>query len=365
MSSDTERKALAAALTLRGALIAEVASDLQYARQPGVWERFGERGRALSVRDMTYHLPFLASAIAADEVRLFVGYIAWARLLLGRLGFDEQATIVMLECLRDAIASELPDGRGAAAAPYVEAALEEMHRPARPVASFLDDDGHPLRPLARLYLDALLRADRAVATRLVLEVVEQGADLRDVFLHVLQDVQREVGRLWYTNQISIAKEHYCTAVTQQVVALLYPRIMATPKVGRKIVVACAAGEIHEVGARMVADFFELGGWDAIYLGRDTPASALADAVREYAPDVLGLSANMAFNFPAVCEGIAAARKADRSQRLQVLAGGYQFNMHPDLWRKAGADAWAPDGLSAVAEAEALVAAAERRAGNKA
>ncbi|MEI8258022.1 MAG: cobalamin-dependent protein [Deltaproteobacteria bacterium] len=357
MSTDKERKELAAAITLHAPMLAEAATDLQYARQPGVWEPFGERGRALSVRDLRYHLPFLASSIASDAPELFAGYIAWARILFERLGFADEATVVMLGCMRDAIVAGLPGNAGAAVVPFVQAGLTEMQSRPRPVASFVADNGRPMRELARLYLDALLRADRVVATRLVLELVERGADLRDVFLYVLQDVQREVGRLWFTNQISVAKEHYCTAVTQQVIALMYPRIMATPKTGRKIVIACAAGEIHEVGARMVADFFELGGWDAIYLGRDTPASALADAVREHAPDVLGISANMAFNFPAVREGIDAARKADRTGRLKVLAGGYQFNIHPELWRTSGADGCADDARGAVAQAEALAAGA--------
>jgi methanogenic corrinoid protein MtbC1 len=187
--------------------------------------------------------------------------------------------------------------------------------------------------------------------------VERGADLRDVYLGVLQDVQREVGRLWLTNRISVAKEHFCTAVTQNVIARLYPRIMAVPKNGRRIVVACAGGERHEVGARMVSDFFELEGWDAIYLGADTPPSAVADAVREHAPDVLGISANMAFNLGSVREVIAAARAADRAGRLKALVGGYQFNANPELWRRTGADAWARDGREAVAQASALVGAA--------
>lgn len=353
MTTDQERKALAQAITRYTPLVAEAATDLQYQRQPGVWEKYGERGRALAVRDGAYHLPFLSSAVAADEPRLFAGYVAWVRMLFERLGFTPDKTSVTFECLRDAVAAVVPGGAGAA--PYVEAGLAELKNPPRPVASFVEEDGKPLRPLARLYLDALLRADRGVATRLVVEAVEGGADLRDVYLHVLQDVQLEVGRLWFTNRITVAKEHFCTAVTQGVVAQLYPRIMATPKTGRKVVVACAAGEIHEVGARMVADLFELGGWDAVYLGRDTPAFALADAVREHRPDVLGVSANMAFNFPAVCEGIAAARAADPTGRLKVLAGGYQFNLHSDLWRKSGADGYASDGRAALAEAERLVA----------
>jgi methanogenic corrinoid protein MtbC1 len=347
--------ALAERLTTQTAAIAEAVVSRQYALQPGVWERFGAAGRALSVRDTGYHLPYLTTAIATDEPEVFARYVGWVRTLFLNLSFGEDHIRVTFTCLRDVIRELLPGEAGEVAARFAEAGIRELERPVRPVETFLAEDGRPLRPLARMYLDALLRSDRQVASRLVLDSVERGADLREVYLHVLQDVQREVGRLWMTRQITVAREHYCTAVTQNVIARLYPRIMATPKHGRRILLACAGGERHEVGARMVADFFELGGWDAIYLGGDTPPTAVADAVREHAPDVLGISASMAFNLLSVRDVVTAARAAEARGRLKVLVGGYQFNAHPGLWQKTGADAWAPDGREAVSVADLLVA----------
>jgi len=357
MSAPTDLIAIAAEISRQAPLLAEEVVTRQYALQPGVWEKYGARGRALGVRDVGYHLPFLTSSIEAGEGELFAQYVAWLRTLFAGLGFDEHRTDVTLQCIREVLLERLPADMGATAASFVDAGLAELKAAPRPASSFLEDDGRPQRPLARMYLEALLRADRQVATRLVLETVERGADLRDVYLNVLQDVQREVGRLWLTNRISVAKEHFCTAVTQGVIARLYPRIMAVPKTGKRIVVACAGGERHEVGARMVADFFELEGWDAIYLGGDTPASAVADAVREHSPDVLGISANMAFNLGSVREVIAAARATDKSGRLKVLVGGYQFNNNEGLWKKTGADGFAPDGGQAVSTAASMIARA--------
>jgi methanogenic corrinoid protein MtbC1 len=37
-----------------------------------------------------------------------------------------------------------------------------------------------------------------------------------------------------------------------------------------------------------------------------------------------------------------------------MVGGYQFNAHPGLWQRTGADAWAPDGRQAVGVADGLV-----------
>ena len=353
MSGPPEPSAIAAEISRQAPLVAEEVVNRQYALQPGVWEKYGARGRILSVRDVNYHLPFLTSAIEAGDPELFAQYVAWLRTLFQGLGLDDHSTTITLNCIRDVLVERLPSDMGPPVAAFVDAGLAEMRAAPRPVKAFLDDDGRPQRPLARMYLEALLRGDRHVASRLVLDSVGRGADLRDVYICVLQDVQHEVGRLWMTNRISVAKEHFCTAVTQYVIAQLYPRIMSVPKIGKRIVVACAGGERHEVGARMVADLFELEGWDAIYLGADTPASAVADAVREHAPHALGISANMAFNLVSVKEVIAAARRADKSGQMKTLVGGYQFNANPELWRMTGADAWAPDGREAVGVANAL------------
>jgi methanogenic corrinoid protein MtbC1 len=353
MSGASDLANVGAEISRQAPLIAEDVVTRQYALQPGLWEKYGARGRALSVRDVNYHLPFLTAAIEADDAELFAQYVGWLRILFASLGLDDAHTVATLTCMRDVILEHLSPGMGATAVPYLDAGLAEMRAILRPVAAFLDDDGRPFRPLARMYLEALLRGDRHVASNLVLESVERGADLHDVYLCVLQDVQHEVGRLWMTNRISVAKEHFCTAVTLNVTARLYPRIMSVPKTGKRIVVACAGGERHELGARMVADFFELDGWDAIYLGADTPASAVDDAVREHAPHVLGISANMTFNLASVRDVIVAARAADKSGQMKTLVGGYQFNANPGLWQKTGADAWACDGREAVAVAKSL------------
>lgn len=43
-------------------------------------------------------------------------------------------------------------------------------------------------------------------------------------------------------------------------------------------------ELHEIGARMVADLFEYHGWDSIYLGAVVPAEAIK-LLGEHRPDL--------------------------------------------------------------------------------
>jgi methylmalonyl-CoA mutase cobalamin-binding domain/chain len=156
------------------------------------------------------------------------------------------------------------------------------------------------------------------------------------------------------HQVTIAQEHFCTAVTQTIIGNLYPAIFAAPRNGRTAVVACVGSELHELGARMVADFLELDGWDTIYLGANTPSAGIAQTVAEHQADLLGLSATMTFHIHLVSETIAAVRADHAGRRIPILVGGYPFRLAPDLWRQVDADGFAPDAQAAVELASSLV-----------
>jgi methanogenic corrinoid protein MtbC1 len=205
----------------------------------------------------------------------------------------------------------------------------------------------PYSELARLFMEALLRGDRSAASRLVMEAVENGTSVRDIYLHVLQVSQQEIGRLWQINRISVAEEHYCTACTQFIMTQLYPYIFRTEKNGRRMIATCVGGELHEIGVRMVADFFEMDGWDTYYLGANTPARDILDTITKREPDILGISTTISFNLSKMIELISVLRKSPDTTTVKFLVGGRPFNLTTDLYQKVGADGSAANALEAV------------------
>ena len=70
---------------------------------------------------------------------------------------------------------------------------------------------------------------------------------------------RRVGELWRTAQITVDAEHYCTSVTQMAITQMYPLLFSSERRNRTLLCACPGTELHEMGARMVADVFENDG----------------------------------------------------------------------------------------------------------
>jgi methanogenic corrinoid protein MtbC1 len=187
-----------------------------------------------------------------------------------------------------------------------------------------------------------------------MDAVGAGARVKDIYLHVFQRTQREIGRLWQMNRLTVAQEHYCTAATQLIMSQLYSHIFATERIGHRAVVTCVGGELHELGARMVADFFEMDGWDAYYLGANTPADSIVHTVEEREAEVLAISTTMTFHVSAVADLIAQVLAVEAVAAVKILVGGYPFNLSPGLWKQIGAHGYAPDAQEAVLLALRLV-----------
>jgi MerR family transcriptional regulator, light-induced transcriptional regulator len=220
-----------------------------------------------------------------------------------------------------------------------------------PLSTFLDP-GQPLAELATEYLRCLLRYRRDSASELILRAAENKVSIKEIYLRVFEPCQYEIGRLWQTDQISVAQEHYCTAATQLIMSQLYPYIFRVEREsGGTVVAACAVGELHELGARMLCDLLEMEGVNTIYLGANVPTSGIVEALQENDSHILAVSASMALSIPAVRQLVTAVRAAKPGTK--VLVGGGAFNNAPNRWREVGADYATSNAIEAISIIRAL------------
>ena len=300
------------------------------AAHPEAFARWGPIGRARCLEDARFHLQYLATALGSESVPMFLDYIGWTKVVLAKRNVGERDLIENLRILARAV-REMPD-----AETYVLTAIDELPAMSEDVPSCLDPRA-PLWSVASEYLTALIRGSRRDAQQVVVKALDGGASLRDVYRHVFEPVQQEIGRLWQLNQVSVAQEHFCTAATQQVMAQLYGRIFGGEKREKRAVATCAGGELHEVGLRIITDLLELEGWDTWYLGASVPPAAVVQFCADRPADVLLVSATLPPHLPAVAEIVELFRARPELAGARVLVGGRAFRNAPALWRTIGAD----------------------------
>ncbi|MGA2244944.1 MAG: cobalamin-dependent protein [Verrucomicrobiota bacterium] len=338
---DNRRSALAALMVAR-----------EFVRHPELAQRYGTAGRDRCLEDAGYHLAYLAQAIAADSAALFGDYVGWAKVMLAKRGIPAMDLAGLLETMKESLQRELLPEFSRLACVFLDRGLQQLPQLADDVPGFIAE-GTALAPLAGQYLQALLRGERHIASKLILDAARQGTAVRDLYLQVFQRTQYEIGRLWQVNQISVAQEHYCTAATQLIMSQLYPYVFGGEKTRGALVAACVSGDLHEMGARMVSDFFEMDGWQTYYLGANMPGSAVVQALVQRQADALAISATITYHVRAVESLIAAVRRTPDCGHVKILVGGYPFKTDPDLWKIIGADGSAPDAQGAILLANRL------------
>ena len=170
---------------------------------------------------------------------------------------------------------------------------------------------------------------------------------------------QETGRLWQLNEVSIAQEHFVTASVVSFMARLHDQVVSSGKGETRrremtVVAASVGAELHDVGIRMVADFFTMDGWDTYYLGANTPVQSILEAVQDRKAALITLSATMPRHLPDVQYLIRSLRGDEKTEGIKIIVGGYPFRIVPGLWKQIGADAYAGDAEEAVVVASHLV-----------
>ena len=177
--------------------------------------------------------------------------------------------------------------------------------------------------LTERYVAAQLAGDRRAALALIDEGLDGGLSAAELQLEVVQPAQYEIGRLWQENRITVAQEHLATAISQLVLAHLYRHLPRDASNGKRVLVACVEGELHDMGARVAADHLEMAGYAVQYLGANVPTTDLVAMVRQHPPDLLALSASMPAHLPAVKDAVTRVCAAT-GNGVPIALGGRAF-----------------------------------------
>jgi len=179
--------------------------------------------------------------------------------------------------------------------------------------------------LYQKYFNFLLKGKRKECTKIVQYLLNQDIDIQILYIDLFQKSLYEVGELWEYNKISVAKEHLVTAITEGLINLVYPKLFEneTTFINKSVVISCSANEFHQIGGKMVADVFELHGWDSHFLGANTPVNNMLEYIQDEKPDLVGLSVSVFFNMTSLKTGIEAIKS--NFPNMDIFVGGQAFN----------------------------------------
>jgi methanogenic corrinoid protein MtbC1 len=303
--------------------------------------------------DTLSHLNHLAVAIQMDSPNLFQDYLRWLKLILSPIGVHEDAILENLKLVREMIVEEIGEGRQSVAFELIDDAKKQYPSETNKTRDYIEEGSNHSKE-AKMYLELLLEGKEVQAEELVLDLARSGVEIKDIYNDIFLRVQRQMGELWQSHDVSVYQEHYTTQATIRIMSQLIPYLKKKVGNGRKMVSACAPGEIHDLGMRMISDRFMMEGWDTFYLGANTPPESLASVVKRRKPDILAISSTLSTNLIHLEKTISEVKERCGDDTPKIIVGGKPFQIDSKLWKKVGADAMADNAEEAFETVNSLV-----------
>ena len=183
-------------------------------------------------------------------------------------------------------------------------------------------------------------AHRTIMQALAVYTVE------DICLHLFSPVLVEMGRRWALGELDATVEHFASTLIRGLLDGLF-RSTATGSQGPLALVGCAPGELHELGALMLALFLRRSGARVAYLGQNVEVHGLLATVASLRPQCVLLSAAL----PAQAEALATVveRLEAASSQTALYCGGQAYLRNPAIVARMRGHYLGPDACLAVDE----------------
>ncbi|MDD2534062.1 MAG: cobalamin-dependent protein [Eubacteriales bacterium] len=201
----------------------------------------------------------------------------------------------------------------------------------------------PLSDLRTSYQHALVALDKATCVRLIQDALSSASiDVIELYQDVLSPALNESVETEMGKDNSIWKEHVRSEITRTVIESCYPFVLKAAaktlaarrnKSAGKVMIVLPAEEFHELGARMGADFFQILGFEALFVGSNTPCEAIMNGISYFQPDYIDIHVVNYYNLFKAKELIAAIKQINPA--IKILASGYAFTQDPDQSVKLG------------------------------
>lgn len=200
--------------------------------------------------------------------------------------------------------------------------------------------------MSQQLVEAIADMREEEALELVSEMVESGSEPMAI-LDATREAMDIVGQrydegTYYLPELILAGE-----MLNQIMDLVKPQLTEVQAIKRrgKVVIGTVEGDIHDIGKDIVTFMLDVNGFEVIDLGVDVPEQKFTEAIRDFQPQVVGLSGFLTLAFDAMKETIDAISEAGLRDKVKIMIGGGQINEQVKDF--TGADAYGKDAMTAV------------------
>jgi 5-methyltetrahydrofolate--homocysteine methyltransferase len=208
---------------------------------------------------------------------------------------------------------------------------------------------------AQLY-DQVVNGDEGGVIELTAQALQEGFQAGELLNDVLIPAMADVGQRFERQEFFLPEMSVAARAMESGVEVLRPHLVAAGiKPIGTVVIGTVAGDLHDIGKNLVTMMLEGTGFRVVDLGVDVSSDKFVTAVREHAPQLVGMSALLTTTMMGMQATVEALKKAGIRDQVKVMIGGAPVTQR--FADEIGADVYAADASSAARKAKQAVTSA--------
>lgn len=188
---------------------------------------------------------------------------------------------------------------------------------------------------------------------LVQQAIDEGVPAQRILDEGLLDGMGKLGLKFKNNEVFVPEVLVAARALNMGTEVLKAKLLeeGVMRIG-KVVIGTVKGDLHDIGKNLVRMMLEGAGFEVIDIGVDVGEEAFIEAVKEYKPQILCLSALLTTTMNQQSVVIEALKAAGLRNSVKIMVGGAPITQ--SFADQIGADAYTPDASTAADVAKAFV-----------
>jgi 5-methyltetrahydrofolate--homocysteine methyltransferase len=200
---------------------------------------------------------------------------------------------------------------------------------------------------------AVIKGDKETVAELTQEALDDELGPQEILDQGLMPGMDHVSVEFKAGKMFVPEVLRSARAMQASMDILKPLLVETgARMAGKVVLGTVKGDLHDIGKNLVGMMCEGAGFEVKDLGKDIAPEAFVEAVKEFEPDVLGMSALLTTTMRTMQHTINALEEAGVRDKVKIMIGGAPVTQ--SFAEYIGADGYAANAAAAVELAKKFV-----------
>ena len=200
---------------------------------------------------------------------------------------------------------------------------------------------------------AVIEGDLEVMEDLTNQALGEGKEAQEVLNDGLMPGMDHVGVEFKAGNMFVPEVLRSARAMQASMSILRPLLAESGvELAGKVLLGTVKGDLHDIGKNLVAMMCEGAGFEVKDLGKDVEPDTFVEEVKNFEPDVLGMSALLTTTMRAMEHTIKSLEEAGVRDEIKIIIGGAPVTQA--FADQIGADGYASNAASASDLAKKLI-----------